>query len=40
MTQIWSSGHQVGQVQGFHWVLRFSPTRRSHERKHRCQRAW
>ena len=36
---IWSFGHQVRQV-GFLRVLRFPPTRRPYERKHRYQRAW
>ena len=35
----WSCRHQVRQV-GFLRVLRFPPTRRPSERKHRCQRAW
>ena len=34
----WSCGHQVRHV-GFLRVLRFPPTRRPSERKHRCQRA-
>jgi len=35
-------GHVVtkSDSKGFLWVLRFPPTRRPSEHKHRCQRAW
>jgi len=33
------NSHQVRQV-GFLQAVRFPPTRKPSERKHRCQRAW